>query len=216
MKKVILFFALLTPFLSGAQILTTLDGVVSYDVINSNSFTSSFSSGRSSIASLRFGANFNFRVFDKGFMKTGLRYARQSDVFISFTPSTTTSDEINEYYLEMPLIFRHEFKQGSYTPYIEIGGSTHLFLNGVRKLNSFGMLTEEDFDPPYLNGKRFRFAIVIALGLQFKMSTHHLIFFQPTMRRFLPIDLGFNSSLVTTNIGFEVGIRRVLQFVDDN
>ena len=86
MKKVILFFALLTPFLSGAQILTTLDGVVSYDVINSNSFTSSFSSGRSSIASLRFGANFNFRVFDKGFMKTGLRYARQSDVFISFTP----------------------------------------------------------------------------------------------------------------------------------
>lgn len=198
-----------------AQIHTSVDGVVGYDVLISNDFGFGFSSLGSNRSGYRFGANFNFRIFDKGYIKTGLRYTRQGYITYAFnnTPAEFFNT-IDEYYLETPILLRYEFNDKRYAPYFEVGGAPYLYLRSRSNVNSFGNVSSGDLDPPHLENKRFRFAIVLAIGFQYKLTHQYLIFMQPTFRYFMPIDYGVSSTVKTSNFGIEVGIRKALTFVE--
>ena len=109
MKKILIFICLASlPYLSLSQFHTSIDLVGSYDFKNEQTFKFGFRRGNiNTRKSYRFGANFNFRVFDQGLIKTGIRYAKQvQKVFEDQTIEGFLHLEfVDEYYLEVPLVW---------------------------------------------------------------------------------------------------------------
>lgn len=199
------------PLCSIGQIHTSLDAVASYDFINRNII--SFTPNKPLSKSYRFGANFNFRIFDKQYIKTGIRYVKQGDVyFVSFTAPSPLTYYYDEYYIEVPVVSRSEFGKKKLSPFIEVGLAPLLFLKAKRLVNNSGNIIEKEDVPPYLEDKRIRMSIVISLGCQYKLNKHFLLFVQPTYRYLFPLEYNSGLTLKGRNFGIEFGVRKALSF----
>ena len=213
MKNIIfLIFFLSSPFLLISQFHTSVDFIGSFDFSNKNSQTFG-SSGNMNRIGYRIGGNFNFKVFNRKFFKTGIRYTRQGTRLLRNRNSyATTHDIFDEFYLEIPLLFRYEFDAKKYSPFFEIGTSHYIYLKGKYIQEISGVKTVEDFDHPYIKDRRFRLAINLAVGFNYQLSKNYQFFTQPTLRYFLPVTFDSTNSFKTINFGIEFGIRRALTF----
>ena len=215
MKKV-LFFALFSflSFFAFSQINTSIDIIGSYDIINEFTYKFDLTDGpTTSRQNYRFGANFNFRVFDQGFIKTGIRYVKQvHNVF--------ENQFIDEYYIEVPLLFRYEFSKRKFSLYAEVGISPHFILKSkyVQQISLDHTTTDYEgqsingINFPYLKDRRVHLGYIIGIGFNYLFSQKMQLFFQPTYR-YYPL-IGDPSVIIngTKNFGVEFGVRRVLSF----
>jgi len=232
MKKIIIYFCFLFfPFFAISQFNTSVDFIVSVDYTN---VSTSFGTTEERGLNFRVGGNFNFRVFDKVTMKTGIRFAQLGSTLkmddlrwpSEFGPSGWMPDPaLPRYrhistikrYIEVPLIGRFEFGHKKFSYYLEFGISPHLFLKTkVTKTSNLG--SEIVINNNTINiEKRILMGYVIGLGFNYKLSEKLQLFAQPTMRMYS------NSAPSTTSVagftsryisfGLEFGIRRGLSFV---
>ena len=205
------------PFTLISQIHTSVDIIANYGLIYNSSPNFGVNNSFDRRFNFRIGGNFNFRIFDKKYIKTGIRYVRQGLEYTKgFSQNNSTSnDYADEYYLEIPLLFRVEFSERKLSFYTEVGGSPHFYLKGKYTTRIGISETVEDFDQPYLVGKRVRMALVVGLGFNIKISKQYQFFMQSTYVQFRPIEFGFFQKAKTRSLGIEFGFRRAINFVDD-
>lgn len=242
MKRLPIFSVLFfLPLLIYSQINTSLDFVggidFSYRNINNTSndtdvdnvvipFRNNDESGKLNV---RFGFNFNKRVSEKIFFKTGLRFAsfgykgngktnlrwgnqQTGGVFNPTLPgefSDTLQFIDNFLFLEVPLIARFEFSQKKFTPFVEFGLAPSLYLKSRNKLviNSETIIVEGDEDLYDYN--KIHFVGVLSFGGNYNLTEGLQLFAQPTFRYHLTRlvkDVPIKENLWT--VGLELGLRK--------
>lgn len=216
MKNALLLFCFLCfPFLLISQFHTSLDLVGSYDLKNqiSYAFNTGFPSGNNR-SSYRFGANFNFKVFNQVFIKTGIRYVKQvyKTVESSFFDGSYYREYIDEYYFEVPIVYRYEFSEKKFSLFTEIGFSPHFFLKGKNVVESDMGNETIDYEILYLKDRRVRIGFNLGVGMNYKIRKSLQLFLQPTFRYYPRVGTQAYPLLGTINYGVEFGIRHVLRY----
>lgn len=224
MKKIIVFLSFV--FLSNcatAQINTSIDWVGSADY---SGLSKSFFADFHFRFNYRIGANFNFRIFDKIKIKTGVRYTELGFVLKSNDlrwPSEITSDgwvpdptlprfihrDINKRFIEIPVIARYEFGEKRLSFFGEFGFSPHFYINTKEVETTNLEESSEVFDEVGMGQKRMQVATVIAFGANYSLSDEYQFFLQPTLRYYLG-ETVYDTTSRAQSIGLEFGLRRVL------
>jgi hypothetical protein len=195
---------------------TSIDLVASYDFKNEQTYSLRVNNSYKRKPSYRFGSNFNFRITENGIVKTGLRYVKQvQNIFQNRLQNGFLYFEyINEYYIEIPIIYRYEISNKKISMYTEFGLSPHLFLKGELEKGVASDLSIEDYEIPYLKDRRIRLSYIFGIGVNFSPSPKIQLFFQPTYRYYPLIGTQSAPAIGTMNIGVEFGIRHVLSSVN--
>ncbi len=223
MKLLITFLCIANmPAFLLSQHLTSIDIVSSLDrssifLLKPDGTTSNNSTHKSNF---RVGLNFSFRIFDKTYFKTGIRYAQLGYVesYNEYKgPDQTILFEkvlIDQQYIEVPLIFRYDFRTKKTTIYFEFGLAPHFYLKTKHTIQNSHFNDSSYYrDPIYLNNIRMRLAYIIGFGINHNISKQLQLFVQPTYR-FYP---KFSNTIINRgqiSMGFEFGVRRVISFVD--
>lgn len=207
--KLTLLFFLILPGVSISQFRTSVDIVGGYDyaykiIDNTNSFTL-----KRPRKGFRIGGNYNVRVMEQGYFKTGIRYVRQGYQQLDLLLSSPNiyKEFIDEYYIEFPLSFRYEFTENKFSFYTEAGISPHLFLKGKFIQQSEMLTTSNDYEIPYMKDRNFRLAFTVGVGLNYRISKRFQLFAQYSYRNFFPSDARADEIDYSLNAGFEMGIR---------
>ena len=184
------------------------------------------------LVNYRFGLNYNVKIIDKFYLKSGLRFFRtgyssgKSDVV--WAVPDPTQNQIQEveyiskyYYLELPIIGRYQFVEKRLTPFIEIGLAPSYYI-GSRGKKITDLYTVENKIGVDRSFNKLQLVGVISAGANFAMSEKLQLFAQPICRIhinsistdnkwFLHSDsLSLNSSDSFNNFGIELGVRRLL------
>lgn len=208
----------MVPTFLSSQINASIDIVGSYDFINSVYPSQRFESinldqkrknevQRSN--NYRVGINANFRVLERVYLKTGLRYSKYGYLARSYVDFVEDANGFtfnhyyvyyDETYIEMPVVFRYEFSNAKHSFYMEFGISPHLYLKGFRTIDHETLEFNSEYEAwessdnetiydssmeyeiPYLKGSRFRLAYNFGVGWNYNLSKKNQLFFQPTMR----------------------------------
>ena len=214
MKNAFLLFCfLLSPFLLISQFDASIDIVGSYDFKNETAYGFGFRVFEGNTRkSFRYGGNFNFRVFDQGHFKTGIRYVKQAFKVKEtvFPEGSSLHDYVDEYYLEVPLVCRYNFSKRKFTFYTEVGISPHFYLKGKLVTQTISGYTSTDYDPSYLKDRRVRMGYIMGVGINYLISEKMQIFAQPTYRYYPMIGVETLSITGNVNYGIEFGVRRAL------
>ena len=182
----------------------------------------------------RFGLNYNQRLSKKIFLKTGLRVANQgytsgkmtglrwtnelqegeNGEFI-YVPDPSLPHEIQFFYeywfLEIPLIARYEFNEKRWSPFVEAGLSSNIYLRArTRQVTDLS-------DSKYSNievGDSFNKIQLVgnaSFGVNFEATESFRIFAQSVFRYHLTktVDSAVKEHLY--NVGIEVGVRKYLK-----
>ena len=198
------------------QMHTSIDVVGSYDPVNNVHFNFGGTS-HGNRTGYRIGGNFNFRIFEQVFIKTGTRFVRQGNDMLFVVPGAFLYREyVDEYYIEIPLSIRYEFSNRKVSLYGEVGMSPHIYLKGKLTQERDQMITSNDYEIPYLKDRRIRLAIVFGIGMNINLSNHFQVFIQPTYRYFLGPNNSLGSIAGATNLGVEVGVRKAISFVKED
>lgn len=221
-----LLLAMLFPAFSFSQYLTSLDFISSVDY-NENAhrlveFREPISRGSISSRSTfnyRIGANFNARLYDAVYLKTGIRYSEMGlrnmeyvDEFNTFwDPSVVGSSNFVHisYYLrfiEIPIALRYQLGKGPLSFFFEGGLSSNIYINSQQ------IFTTKDYSETtnYRDGvSRINYAIIFSVGINYSFSQKHQFFFQPIGRAFRK-RLDGRSTNKPTSLGLEIGFRYTL------
>lgn len=243
-KTIVLLFLITTSSVSFSQIHTSIDFVSGVDFTRMSGITE-ISPG-SNLASFqidekinyRVGANFNFRIFEKMLIKTGLRYVQigfkenfnlpndyqfgwinangnqintvnTGDIF-----SVMQDPKYNAYdqkFIEIPLISRIELSDKKLALFLEIGISPHIKLSSRNKqISALGKETIDE-NVEIFGSKKMLVALIFGIGLNYNVSDNYQFFAQPTIRCYCSdSDKGRYRNAIE-NIGVEIGVRRVLK-----
>lgn len=225
-SKIIYLVLFLFPVVGFSQFNTSLDFVASYD--RSSASPSQSFAGKPR-ANYRVGANFNFRVYEKVMMKTGLRFTQlglnrripffisgstivstgNSNIIFSGDPDSMSQGNTIVHYLEIPLVGRYEFHKKKFTLYTELGIATHLFLNSSTKLeNNGGPTTNNSVET--IDYDRFMLGIISGLGFNYLVSDKVQLFVQKSLRIYPGVPTYFSREITEYSLGLEVGVRRAL------
>jgi len=232
MKNVFIQLSLIIlPVLSFAQF------DYSFDLISSMDYTfvnNSFTSNSTNVSvkpkyNYRFGGNFNVKVYDNIYIKTGLRFAQ-----VGFTnkreelrwpgefgPNGFKPDPslprylhstIDQSYFEIPIIFRYEFDGKKLSFYLETGISPHIY-SRTRYITKSNIDTTKRFSyDTQFGGKRLLMCYVFGIGLNYNFDNLYQFFFQPTIRIYVSNDNQFQFENAFRSIGIELGFRRGFSF----
>ncbi|MEL7122594.1 MAG: hypothetical protein AAFO07_24320 [Bacteroidota bacterium] len=178
----------------------------------------------------RFGFNYNKRLKNKVFLKTGLRLARvgyneivdgliwgtEHDGMGGFNNVDSSFDRTVQvsrgfFFLEVPVVARLELSRKKFSPFIEMGFSPSLYLTTrVKSITETAIITDfSNQSGEFFN--ELHFVGSIAIGANYSISDKIQIFGQPTFRYHitsLSKDRPIKEYLF--NYGVEVGIRRIL------
>lgn len=234
MKQLIFLFTLSLPFFAQAQFKASADFVSGIDYSyrrlnpdNSNSIISiAESRNKTEIPRLgmRIGANLNFKLSSKLFLKTGLRYVsngystkKRSLQFESqYDPVTgqiitdptliqTIEYKTNYRFVEIPLSLRYVFRDKKFSYFVESGLGFANYINSFKIITTdLGKSTNES-KPDFFSA--WNANAILSLGAQYAISKNVQLFAQPIFRYSLnPIALApIDEHLYS--LGLEAGIR---------
>ena len=238
-RKWIVLFLLTFPFLALAQQKISIDFIVGEQLcyrwlhtgdedLNTQIVIDNRNGREKPAFFPRYGLNFNIRLNDNTWFKTGLRLAREgyliqktqvqwgsqnnNGVWDPSLPSGEAYDFIKLYrvdeYLEVPLTLRKEFSEKKFTPYLEGGFSLNYYLASAT-LEARGLqITRDRYQSDYI--RKFHPAVQLSFGLNHRLGSQLLLFAQATIRQRItaldstPVrEFGFNG-------GLETGLRLYL------
>ena len=231
MNRIIISLSFLfLSFASTAQFDYSFDIVGSIDYTNINEpFSTSFYAVDSKI-NFRFGGNFNVKIKEKSFLKTGIRYVEvgyKEDIDDlrwpseigpnGYEPDPTLpkyfDNVIDQKFIEIPILFRYDFVDKKFGLYVEAGVSPHIHLSTRNKSTSnLGTFTSN------IDGqdKRFNMSYIIGFGTNYTLSNTLQLFVQPTFRLYPANTAPLNLGLTRRSFGVEFGIRRGFMFEPKN
>jgi len=206
------------------DILSSYNNVGIYE--NTSSFTSD-NSGVSNINTIRFGANFNFRIYERVMVKTGIRYTTVGDLFFlndlrwpseigpnGFEPDPSLPRYINSYtkhrYINIPIAFRHQLNQSKFNTFIEYGFSLLLYLD--TDLITESNISEEKRTINYIetnpNFNSTQYTMNFSFGANYDLSNSIQLYGQPNFQ--VHLNKTFSGSVPNRyySIGLEIGIRK--------
>lgn len=178
----------------------------------------------------RFGFNYNLRLSNKIFLKTGLRLASvgykgkkktglrwgsEHDGMGGWIPDPNLPHEIqlvyDYWFTEIPIAGRFEINQKKLTPFFELGISPSIYM--TTRIKS---ITDIGADSEFQNGdvqnfNKFHVVGFISFGLNYALNDKFQIFGQPTFRYHITklVDAPINEHLF--NYGVEIGIRKKIK-----
>ncbi len=229
-RPFICIILLFIPFVSFSQINTSLDILAgidySYRNLNNNSILNDGETGK---INFRFGFNFNKKVSEKFFFKTGLRFAavgykgKKNDnlrwgnqqtggVFNPSIPGEFSSLQFiyNYLFIEIPIIGRYEFSKKKFTPFAELGLAPSLYLTTrTKQITNIDSKVFSASDPSF---NKVHFVGVISFGGNYTINQGLQLFAQPTFRYHLTRlinDVPIKENLWT--VGLELGFRKRLK-----
>jgi hypothetical protein len=230
MRTKLALFALLLPFFGYSQ-KNSIDLIGSFDLsyralISQDFLGDSFIAEREGEVpklNWRAGFNFNQRLSEKWFLKTGLRFASvgyrsakkelrfgdQHDGSGGFDETSTRIQQltIDYFFLEVPIMIRYEWKQEKWSPFFEGGISSSYYL--VTRLTT----SIDDDDTTRLDNQSdaaipIYFVANASLGMNYNISEQWQAFGQSIFRFHLnPISNEVIKEYLYS-LGLEMGIRR--------
>lgn len=236
--KLISIIILTIQFLGNSQIDNSIDIItgIEYSHRNLSSLNNDASSlgvieRRNSVESgksnWRFGLNYNHKLSNKIFLKSGirlisigykgekqtdLRWPSEIDPNFGWVLDPTLPHEIqltyDYWFIELPFATRFEVNNNKLSPFVEIGISPSLYLTTrIKELTDIG--TETKFQTSdQTNFNEIHAVGFISIGLNYLITEIYQIFFQPTFRYHFTelFDTSISENLY--NYGVEIGIRR--------
>lgn len=233
---ILLFLAL--PFLIVAQSNSSVDFIGSVDYTYryfkaDENFDDSIRKKEKGNLNWRLGFNYNQRLSERLFLKTGLRlmslgyhreynfgelrWGTQHDGEGNFDPNISPDESFpntkvstNYVFLEVPLVLRYEFTTKKITPYIEAGfGSAYVLQirNTTSQEGERKSNTTSEFGE---NFNRFQLEGIISFGVNYNLNANWQLFTQPTFRYHLTELTDFYYKEHLWSAGLELGVRRGL------
>ena len=233
--KTFLIFLIFPAFLF-SQVKSTIDFVAgfeySYRSINASNddlitnIVLEVRDGETGKLNYRFGFNYNQRLSEKFYLKsgirlasvgykgekrTGLRYGSEFDGNGGYQPDPNLPHEsqfIYDYlFIEIPIIARYEFNKKKISPFIETGISSNVYVTSKTKLITDISTSTEFHDETKFNLNRLHFALNLSFGLNYQIGEKWILFGQPIFRyHFTKLaDAPINEYLY--NYGIELGAR---------
>ncbi len=167
----------------------------------------------------RLGFNWNNRISNKLFFKSGLRlfsvgsssgkFDLELDPNSSFIQPTEIEFITNYFLVEIPLAARYLFNNNKISPFIEIGFSPSYFLTrnlkritDIETSSNFGSRFDSSFN-------KFHFAVLVSFGMNYSLNDKLQLFAQPIYRVHLSRFTKTTNSRYY-NFGAEFGVRRLL------
>jgi len=168
----------------------------------------------------RFGFDYNQKLTNKVFLKSGLRFAnfgfigaKYSGIKWSYPVGASSYSEhlrnhINHHFIEIPIIGRYEFTENSISPFIELGVSSNIYLRSKRKQASESASTVRYTKSYVSEFKSVSFSTNIGMGLNYNFKNRLQFFGVVTHRYHLTKLLIAPLSQNLFQLGLELGIRR--------
>ena len=234
----IIFVSLLMsfPFLLDAQLKSSFDIILGVDHSSRTLSASDENPDDQSIIEVRkiekaqfnyrFGLNYNHRVDNHIFLKTGIRLARvgyivkeddnlrwpsEHDGMGGWKPDPNLPHKIkfveDHFFIEIPIAGRYEFNQQKLTPFIEAGIMPHMYL-GTRVVQQLGSEKKvEHRDEKDHNINTLNIAGNVSAGLNHNLSQNLQIFGQTIFRYHFTNTYDSPIREHLYNVGLEVGMR---------
>ena len=179
---------------------------------------------------LRIGSNINVEVFDRLFLKSGVRYVtlstKESGEELRWPseigpegwmqdPSLPRFVE-NFYqrrYIEIPLLIRLQFGRKKLSGFIELGFSPHIYLNTKVSSTTNQVSLSETINETESGARSLRYAFVLGIGVNYNATDRIQIFGQPVIRNYQSRNRN-GSGLKPGNFGIELGLRYGFSFDD--
>lgn len=173
----------------------------------------------------RIGFNYNLRLTNKIFFRTGLRLAsigykgeKKTLIWPSIPngmggyipPDVDEMQLVYDYWFtEIPIAGRYEINQGKLTPFFELGISPSIYMT-TRTTSIINNKTDSDFQNDNIF-KKVHIVGFISFGLNYSFNDKFQIFGQPTLRYHVTklVDAPIGEYLY--NYGVEIGLRRKLK-----
>lgn len=230
-KKYILVVLILLPIIGFSQFDYSFDVVVSTDrnQIGDPIIIPNFETLPR--YNFRIGGNFNFKVFDNTFIKTGARFTELGyKTLISglrwpselgpngYEPDPT----LPKYYetitdsrnIETPILVRYEIGKKKFSFFAETGVSLLFGINTTQTRTS-NIDSQTLVVPADDQEGRFTVSIVASAGLNYNLNQKYQLFMQPTIRVIPTKSTMLLEVRSIRSIGIEFGIRRGFQFDKD-
>lgn len=237
--KLIIFSLVLIPIFLHGQSKSSVDLIGSADYVYRN--LSSDAEDPNSVVSIpdlidfmddhqkgrlkaRFGFNYNRKINQKLFLKSGLRLATVGYI----TDSRASSFDLEvaklsteHLFLEVPLVFRYEVLQvDKISLFIEVGFSPNIYLSTRTKNVTNGEITEDPLDFASFGAyNRLHWVGSVSPGLNHTLNDNWQLFGQSIFRYHFtrlindsqfPMAFNILTKERLYSIGFELGIRRFL------
>lgn len=240
--KLIILSVLLSPLFLFSQSKSSLDIVggadYAYRTLSSSIDTSFILDGRNAQEKgrikARFGFNYNRKIKDRLFFKTGLRFASVGylvtdvkglifgsdlDILEGSNGSSTSMIEDrslklieDNYFIEVPLALRYEFPKNKVSFFIEAGLSPNIYLATRVKQILDGEVTTAIVDSAIFNYSRMHIVGSLSLGLNFNLNDNWQLFAQPIGRyHFTNLISAAEVQENLYTLGLELGVRRFLK-----
>ena len=243
MKTTHIFLLLVfTPFISFGQINQSIDiiGGLDYSYRNltsssDESLTSqlieSLSEDESGILSWRFGANYNKKITNKLFLKTGLRLASvgykglnntdlrwgsQHDGMGGFDPSLPSNEPsevqftYNFWFIDIPIAVRYEVNQKKFSPFFELGVSPSIYITTRTRQETNLDTSTSSFDETRTSFNRLNLVGFASVGFNYNLCEKLQIFAQPIFRYHLTSSREGDYGEHLFTAGLELGVRKNL------
>ena len=225
MKNLLLFFlwALAMPLFSqsNSAVSVLVGGDYSSRVFYGNDLLEE-QIGDSRKTNYRFGFNYEYKLTERTWLKTGARYARVG--FVDFTyedlrwgtqhngqggfDTTTTRVDfrrtVDYSFIEIPAVIRFEFLEGKWQPFFEIGIGNNFYLKTILKTTG---LFEETSKTKEKDVNKYQLSGVVSAGINYVLSEKYKLFLQPTYRHFITQVNDSFSEIHLINFGIEIGAR---------
>ena len=236
MKTKIFLILLIIPAFAFSQVKSTIDFVsgieYSYRILkttNDELITNVIldnREGETGKINFRLGFNFNQRLSEKIFLKSGVRLASvgykgekrtgliwgsEIDPNLGYQLDPNLPHEsqfIHDYwFIEIPIIGRYEFNNRKITPFIEAGISPNVYITSKTKIKTDISSNVEFYDETKLNFNRMHLAVNLSFGLNYQLSPKWILFGQPVFRYHFTKLVEAPIKEYLYNYGIELGAR---------
>lgn len=226
----LLFLAL--PLFSFAQPSSTLDFVFgsSYTILHKLRFDSPFNSSFENLGRMNFrlGVNYNRRLSQKLWFKTGFRLVREGYKTPTVTdlrwgsenqggvwvPDPTLPRSIQFYedfvFFELPLALRYEWGEKKLSPFIEGGISPYIFATLIQTQKT-NLGSETSVSRSQIQGRNIVLVSNLSFGFNYRLTEKWQFFAQSIVRYHLnKISKAEGVKVTNINVGLELGSRMAL------
>ncbi len=172
----------------------------------------------------RFGLNYERKLADNIWLKTGVRYAEVG--FVDFQDTlrwgvqhngngtaaqnsvlSESKRTIDYSFLEIPAMLRFEFAKGKWQPFFEMGIANNFYIKTISKLLGPYEWTTETREKDV---NKYQLSGVISVGVNFEVLKKCKLFLQPVYRHHITQVNDSSAEIHLRNVGVETGVRVLL------
>lgn len=234
--KHLIFITLLVPFLAFSQKNSSIDVIAGFEYSYRNLLGKSkknlalIREDETAKVNWRFGFNYNKRLTDKLFLKTGLRFVRtgyngikqtdlrwgsEYDDMGGWTPDPSLPHEIqfiyDYYFIEVPIAARYEANKKQLSPFFEFG--VYPLVHLTRRIETITDLdTKIEFHENNVTGvNTLHILASVSGGINYAFNDQFQLFGQVAFRHHITklVDAPLREYLI--NSGLEFGVRKWLK-----